>query len=527
MKKLLFVVFLQGFISVFSQSEIKIIDEESKKPITYASVYCKNQLIGKTNAEGILRFETQCKKIDIKAYNFYDEEAVVKNKILVALSKLDDKAKQIEMVSLKDESDPKAIAILNKVEEKFKDNAPFSLDSYVFTSYHKYNVDLDKDSIKIYSDYLTKRIDSLKKLPQKNLLLKEKKIKDSIENQQIDLMVKESQLFLWETAKEHLYSKKQGEKINVLDNRISGFKDPIYELMSFRSNLNKIPKEINFENRDLYRFFLTDTITIDGRKTLVIKFRELDKKTTNNRRKFTGFIYIDEATYGIAKIESNSKKLNEGNIVSVWKYLYGKWFLASEDVKIRVGNTSFKEQNPNPSGQEKPITKRKFGQYFYMKSQYSGHQSPISTSSEDFRGYTLSVKNTDGSLLEKYRTVPLSEREKNTYIKVDSLGNSKKFDNKVSFVTNLMRGKLRFGMIDYEPLKSFQWNDYEGIRIGLNAKLNEKFHPYISPDAYIGYGFSDKKLKYGIGLDVRTSLKKTPSFGSNMPMMSTLRGGSI
>ena len=79
------------------------------------------------------------------------------------------------MVSLKDESDPKAIAILNKVEEKFKDNAPFSLDSYVFTSYHKYNVDLDKDSIKIYSDYLTKRIDSLKKLPQKNLLLKEKK----------------------------------------------------------------------------------------------------------------------------------------------------------------------------------------------------------------------------------------------------------------------------------------------------------------------------------------------------------------
>ncbi|MBP7173632.1 MAG: hypothetical protein KBA33_06125 [Cloacibacterium sp.] len=502
MKKLLFFIFLQSFILVLSQSEIKIIDGDNKNPVAYASVYCKNQLIGKTNAEGILFFKTQCKKIEIKADNFYDEEADVKTKIFVSLTKLDEKSRQIQTVTLKDQSDPRAIDILNKVEKQFKYNSPSSLDSYMFTSYHKYSVDLDKDSIKAYSYYLNKRIDSLKNLPQKNLILKEKKIKDSIENQQIDLMMKESQLMLWETAKEHLYSQKYGEKINVLDNRISGFKDPIYELMSFRSNLNKIPKEINFENRDLYRFFLTDTIDIDGRKTLVIKFRELDKKSTNNRRKFTGFIYIDQATYGIAKIESNSKKLNEGNITSTWKYMYGKWFLASENLKIRIGNTSFKEQNPNTSEKEKPIVKKKFGQYFYMNSLYSGHQSPIPTSSEDFKGYTLSVKNTDGSLLEKYRPNPLSEREQNTYVKIDSLGNSKNFDRKVNFITSLIKGKLRFGKIDYDPLKSFHWNAHEGIRLGINAKLNEKFHSYISPDAYIGYGFSDKKWKYGIGIDV-------------------------
>jgi hypothetical protein len=36
-----------------------------------------------------------------------------------------------------------------------------------------------------------------------------------------------SKLFLWERAQEFLYSKKYGEKINILDNRISGLKQPI------------------------------------------------------------------------------------------------------------------------------------------------------------------------------------------------------------------------------------------------------------------------------------------------------------
>ena len=63
-----------------------------------------------------------------------------------------------------------------------------------------------------------------------------------------------SKLFLWERASEYLYSQQYGEKINILDNRVSGLKQPIYEMMSLRSNRNKIPKEIREENRTLYRF---------------------------------------------------------------------------------------------------------------------------------------------------------------------------------------------------------------------------------------------------------------------------------
>lgn len=106
------------------------------------------------------------------------------------------KEKEISTVQIKDESDPKALKILDLVEKSFSKNHPFSLDSYSFSSYHKYSADLDKDSIGFYQKYLSKRMDSLQTLPKKEINLKDKKVKDSIENQQFEKMTVQSQMFL-------------------------------------------------------------------------------------------------------------------------------------------------------------------------------------------------------------------------------------------------------------------------------------------------------------------------------------------
>lgn len=185
------------------------------------------------------------------------------------------KEREISTVQIKDESDPKALKILDLVEKNFSKNHPFSLDSYSFSSYHKYSADLDKDSLEIYKNYFNKRLDSLQSLHKKNIKLKDKKAIDSIENQRFEKMALESQMFLWEMAKHYQYSQKLGEKIVVLDNRISGLQNPIYELLTMRSNINTLPKEMKTENRNLYRFFLTESIVIDGRKNFVNFIRQL------------------------------------------------------------------------------------------------------------------------------------------------------------------------------------------------------------------------------------------------------------
>ena len=95
----------------------------------------------------------------------------------------------------------------------------------------------------------------------------------------------------------------------------------------------------------------------------------------------------------------------------------------------------------------------------------------------------MSVENSDDSSLSKYRTNPLDERESNTYQKIDSLGKTEKFDEKANFYGNLLKGKLRLGKVDFNTANFFGYSQYEGLRLGLGTKLNEKFNKYISPDA--------------------------------------------
>lgn len=505
------VFFLIAFLS-FGQSKIIVLKTGERTPIYNASILCDGKLLGKTDASGTLNFKTKCDKVDVKAPGFYEDEVVVDKIMELSLSKTDPKTQSIEGVVISDKSDPQALAILQKVTDHFKDNAPSSLDSYSFKSYEKISFDFDEDSIKQYNQYLNHRLDSLNSVP-KTVQSTEKK-KDSVESLNVMKLMTTSKLFLWERASEFLYSKKYGEKINILDNRVAGLKEPVYEMLALRSNRNKIPKEIQLENRTLYRYFLTDSIEIEGRKNYVIRFRQADYKNPIQKRKFNGYIYVDAATYGLKKIESNSKKKSEGSITSIWKPIDNKWFLLKENFKIKMGSTAFNEKKTDKKDKNdsEEKLKQKFGNYVFIMADYFDFKTSIEENKKDFGGYSMSVKNADGDILEQYRTDSLTTREKMTYTKIDSVGKKYNLDQKINVLTGFLKGKIRVGNVDFDALQLLKYNQYEGFRLGVAAKMNEKFNKYISPDAYVGYGFKDGSWKYGAGIDIKTTLEKTSYF---------------
>ena len=276
MKKCLFSLLLLFSIALFGQSKITVLGTGDRLPLLNAEISCNNKLIGKTDKNGVLNFKTKCNKVSVKASGYYEDDVVVDKVMEIALSKTDPKTQSIEGVIIADKSDPRALNILQKVNENYKDNSPKSLDSYTFKSYEKISFDFDEDSIKQYNQFLENRLDSLKSLPV--TIQSSDKKKDSLESVNVMKLMGQSKLFLWERASEFLFSKKYGEKVNILDNRISGLQQPVYELLALRSNRNRIPREIREENRSLYRFFLTDSINIEGRKNYVIRFRQVDYK---------------------------------------------------------------------------------------------------------------------------------------------------------------------------------------------------------------------------------------------------------
>ncbi|GEN76368.1 hypothetical protein [Chryseobacterium hagamense] len=413
------------------------------------------------------------------------------------------KVTAIEGITIEDKSDPRALEILRKVSQQFRENSPKTLDSYSYKSYEKISLDIDEDSISQYNKFF-----------EETGMFREKRRKDSLNNISARKIFSKSKLFLWERAQEFLYSKQYGEKINILDNRISGLKQPIYEMIALQqSNRDKIPDQLKQENRGLYRFFLTDTLEMDGRKNFVIRFREVNFKNPDKKRKYNGAIYIDTETYGVKKIENFSKNKNDGIITSTWIFFHNKWFLAHETVKLKMSNMKLEEegiQHPD----EKPDRKKKqtFGTYAFLTSRYFDYQSPADNSPADFRGYTFSVKNIRGNTLDQYRTDPLTEREKNTYKTIDSLGRRYNIDNKAQILSGLLNGQIRVGAVDFAVDEIVNYNLYEGFRVGLKAKLNENFSPYFSPDYTFAYGFKDDKWKYRIGLDIKTTLEKDSYF---------------
>lgn len=503
---LIIFIFCFGFFS--AQSKIKVTESVTGKPLAKASVTCENKFLGFTDIDGELQFRSKCRSVKIKAQGFYTEDVLVEDVMLVKFAKLEDDMQEIEGVIINDKSDPKAILLLEKVNENYEKNSPKSLPSYSYKSYEKISVDIDQDSIRQYNQSLKEMM----KFMDRFSLKKQKSEGDS------SITVKEvfanSKLFLWERAQEFLYSKKYGEKINVLDNRIAGITQPMYEMMSVQSNRNQMPKEIRKENRELYRYFLTDTINIDGRQNYVIRFREVSYKKTIQKRKFNGYLYIDSETYGLKKIESNSKVSSEGTITSIWEFVDNKWFLQSENIKMKLANMQMENEKQSEEKETKKNNKdekkaNNFRSYGFVNAIYFDHKSPIQENAKDFKGYTYTIKNSDGSLLEKYRPEKLTPRELNTYIVIDSLGKRYDIDSRANALSSIARGKLRFHKIDLDLGRIVGYNQYEGFRLGAAVKMNERFSSYFSPDAYIAYGFKDGNFKYGVGIDYNTTLQKT------------------
>ncbi|MGE8537024.1 MAG: DUF5686 family protein [Chryseobacterium sp.] len=473
-------------------------DDASQKPVFNAKVSCDNTIIGYTNQQGVLEFKTECKNIDIDADSYQKETISVESSMEISLLKKSSKTTSIEAVVIEDKSDPRALEILKKVNKLFNENSPKSLGSYSYKSYEKISLDIDEDSLSQFNQYFNDLN-----------IFKKKREKDSLNNISARKVFSKSKLFLWERAQEFLYSKKYGEKINILDNRISGLKQPIYEMIALQqSNRDIVPEQVKPENRGLYRFFLSDTVTLDGRKNFVIRFREVNYKKPDRKRKYNGAIYVDTETYGIKKIENFSKNKNDGIITSTWVFYNNKWFLAHEKTKLKMGKMAMDDKEHADDKK----TKKSFGTYAFLTSKYFDFEAPIEENPKDFKGYTFSVKNIDGHSLDRYRTEPLTEREQNTYKTIDSLGKKYKIDRKAQILSGLLNGQIRVGSVDFAVDEIVNYNSYEGFRLGLKAKLNENFNPYFSPDYYFAYGVKDRRWKYGMGLDMKTSLEKNSIF---------------
>ena len=405
--------------------------------------------------------------------------------------------------------------VIRKVISNKKNNNPQEvLKSFKFKSYNKLLITANADSLKgtIDSVFMTKsnqkyfsKVDS-----------SEYKFKKIIEKQH---------LFETEKVSEFQFKNKK-LKETVIGLKMSGFKQPVYEILGFNLQSfsvydnqyelfkTKYKSPISNDVTSDYSYKLLDTIDINNHKTFAIYFKNRKKV---NESGLEGLLFIDSENFAVAKAIMRVK--NVLDITGIHDFEYNQtekiWFPSTKTFKIVKGKNSENiklfggtiQFDADELKDEKPREKHS-SDYIYILSETKNSEILFN---EDFKIKKAAIaievkddavtKNTD--FWNKYSNENFDSRSQKTYMTLDTLVLKRKLEKKFLFGKKFINGFVPIGAFDLDLRKFFNFNNYEGFRLCLGGVTNEKLSRKFRLEGYTAYGTKDGNFKYNLGAAFR------------------------
>ena len=326
---------------------------------------------------------------------------------------------------------------------------------------------------------------------------------------------KKQHLFLMESVSAREFLHPGRNKETVLASRVSGFKNSPFALLgtqmqsfSFYDDLISVLDEkylnpISKGSTRKYFFLLEDTLYNKADTVFVISFRPRKNKNFNALK---GVLYINTSGYAIQNVIAEPERPDDHTLSIKIQQKYDliegrQWFpvqLNTDWVWKNAAVTSKKDptQRANMKAVSRSYIKDIVLNPALKKRQFSEVEIEVEKNAD----------RQDEHFWNAHRADTLSQRDRRTYVKIDSIGKAKNLDRKMLFLEALFNNRLQLGMIDLNLDKILRANDYEYIRLGAGLHTNEKFSKRFTVGGYAGYGFGDKAWKYGA--DARVVLWK-------------------
>jgi len=421
--------------------------------------------------------------------------------------KLKPKAYRINEVKVFPGINP-AHRIIGKVYENRKINDPEERESFTYTAYNKFYITINLDNLSYRDTLLLPDFDQNPfSMPDSNL----NKLKSLIQKQHLFLLESVSK-------REFRYPDLNSEK--VIASRVSGFKNPTFSIIatqvqsfSFYKDFIRIMEKdylnpISKGSTNKYLFILEDTIFTENNDSLfVISFRPKKGRVFDG---VEGFFHINSNQYAIQNVVAvapGPNNMMDIKIQQMYAYLEGaQWFPTQLNTDLIIygpapgGSSGRKKSDSDDSGI------KLFG---IGKTTIENIQINPPLERKRYHGLEFEVEHGATKMPEEFwelhRSEALSPKDTTTYHVIDSLGKALNLDRRLSTFETFVTGYIpfRFLHIDYTSILNF--NDYEGIRIGIGAITNNKVSRYVNMGGYFAYGFRDNQIKYGGNVSVRIS----------------------
>jgi Family of unknown function (DUF5686)/CarboxypepD_reg-like domain len=397
-----------------------------------------------------------------------------------------------------------AVTILKQVWKHKPENDKENLDSYQYEAYNKLEFDLNNIPEKMQKSRVMKPV---------------KFIFDNIDTTNPSEKP-HLPLFFSESVSDFYYRKDpktkkeiiKGSKVSgVQDASIAQFTGDMYQNVDIYENNIVIfgktfASPISTNGQAYYRYYLIDSMTIDGRWCYQIQFKPKRKQELL----FIGNVWIADTAFAVKRIEMN--------IV--------------EDANINYVNAFFVIQEYDNSSGAWMRTKERVIAEFVLQEKQTGFYGRKTTSyknivvnkpmPDDFYSKTDNLiveqgaEKRDDSFWETARHDTLSKQEQGIYNMVDSVQNLKIYRSWENIILTAYTGYKVFGPIEYGPwYKTVSYNQIEGVRLRVGGRTSNNFSRRVEMSGYAAYGLKDEQFKYNFAFKTLISKKPRQLAGAN------------
>jgi hypothetical protein len=507
-KSILASTFLFGAVSSFAQTTKvsgKIVDAISREPLPFVNIIFKGTTIGvATDIEGKYSMSTTV-KVDslVVSYIGYTKvtrpvKAGITQEINIGLTQ----GIELAAIEVKPGENP-AHRILRKIIANKDKNDREKYEAYEYEVYNKVEFDLNNLS----EDF------------QNNKLLKPFSfIFDNIDSSN----TKEKPylpVFMTESLSDFYYRKNpktRNEKIKaskvagIENSSVSQFMGDMYQNVNIYDNTilvfgKNFISPISDNALLFYKFYLIDSIVIDGHKCYQLQFKPKRKQELT----FTGNLWAADTSFAIKQIEmsiaddANINFINATNVVQTYIQIDSLWMMEKERLVI--------DFNPFPIDQKK---KNLMGIYGRKTASYNNFK--INKPKEDkFYSITENLTVADDAFkkdeifwLER-RHDTLSKNEQEIYHMVDTLQSLPIYKTWIDVLQIFVTGYKVKGNFEYGPyFNMFSFNAIEGNRFRFGLRTSNQFSKWYELSGYLAYGTKDEEFKYKLG--IRAFIDKKP-----------------
>ncbi|MEO6884399.1 MAG: DUF5686 family protein [Bacteroidia bacterium] len=507
--RVLFFLFSLFCVSILSAQETKIsgrvYDAKTREPLPFISVALQGTTIGTTtDVEGNYTISSDISADSIQfsyiGYTTFSHK-IIHHQTQIVNVFLQPSEMDLPEITIRPGENP-AHKILRKVIAHKPENDPDYLDAYQYQVYNKLEFDLNNLSEKFKNRKVFKPI---------------KFVFDNIDSSN----VKEKPylpMFITETLSDVYYKKDPKYKQEIINaSKVSGMQDAsiaqftgdMYQTFNIYDNSFLVATTSYFSpisNNGLlyYKYYLIDSLVLNGHWCYQIQFKPKHKQAFA----FTGNIWIADTTFAVARLEmslapgTNIDFITEYNVIQDYKYIDKTWMLSTDK---RIVDFAIQKNTMGVYGRKTT--------YYHNIVLHQPKPNDFYSKTDNLVLQKGAVNRSD-TYWKKNRPDSLSKEEKKIYQMVDSVESLPIYHTWFGIVSLLYTGYKTVGNFDIGPYGyMLSANQIEGTRIRMGGRTSSNFSSWYELSGYAAYGFTDQKLKYGIGFKTFVSHKPREIIG--------------